>query len=102
VLILLSAVRVATFGARWPQLLFELGICLVGAAVGRWGWARLRRAKADHPDLNWPQFLRDDIIVLGVGAVLVAVFVALPAEQRDGLLRSLREVVDWLSLVRRP
>jgi hypothetical protein len=61
--IVLSAVRVATFWPRWPQLLCEVGICLVGA-------------------------------------VLLAVFIALPAEQRDDLLSSLRSVVDWLSLAR--
>jgi hypothetical protein len=98
--IVLSAVRVATFWPRWPQLLCEVGICLVAAAVGLPGWARLRRAKANLPDLSWPQFLRDDLIGLGVGAVLLAVFVALPAEQRDDLLSSLRSVVDWLSLAR--
>jgi hypothetical protein len=101
--IALSAERVATGWAPGTRgLLFEFVSCAVGAALGLWGWSRLRRAKANRPDLTWWQFLHDDLIGLGIVVVLLAVFVALSAEQRDGLLRSLREFVDLISIARGP
>jgi hypothetical protein len=103
VFIALSAERVATgrpLGSR--SLLFVFTSCSIGAAVALWGWSRLRLAKESHPDLTWWQFLRDDLIGLGFGVVLLAVFVTLPVEQRDGLLRFLRELVDLVSIARGP
>src|SRR6516165_1261727 len=64
--IALSAERVATGWAPGTRgLLFEFVSCAVGAALGLWGWSRLRRAKANRPDLTWWQFLHDDLIGLG-------------------------------------
>ena len=101
VVIALSAERFTTGRAPGVAgLLFESGHCAVGATVGLWGWSRLRRAKATHPDLTGWQFLHDDLIGLGIGVVLMAVFVALSAEQRDGLLRSLQEFAELVSIAR--
>ena len=72
----------------------------VGAGLTFWGWSRLRRAKADRPDLTWGQFLYDDLITLGVGCVLIAVVVAIPPEVRDALVRSLLEVAEAISAAR--
>jgi hypothetical protein len=80
--------------------LFEFVNCSVAAALWLWGCSRLRAAKAKYPDLSWWQFLHDDAIGLGICAVLMAVFLTLSAEQRDSLQRSLREVVELISLVR--
>jgi hypothetical protein len=60
----------------------------------------LRRAKMNCLELTWWQFLHDDLIGYGICVALMAVFVSLSAEQRDGLVRSLREFVDLLSIVR--
>jgi hypothetical protein len=73
---------------------------VIRAALGLWGWSRLRRAKGGRPDLSWPRFLHDELIGLGIAAVLLAVFAALPPEQRAGLVRSLREFAELLSLAR--
>jgi hypothetical protein len=91
----LSAARVATgwnLGPGWPG--FEIGHSAVGVAFGLWGWSRLRRAKATRPDLTWWQFLRDDLITLGVGGVLLVWVLLLTPEQRNSLWKTLLEVVD--------
>jgi hypothetical protein len=97
----LSLPRVATGGAPgpgWFPVVFSN--LAVGAGLGLWGWSRLRRAKAARPDLTWWQFLYADLIGLGLGAVLMAGFAAMPPEQRDGLVRSLQEFIDVVSAAR--
>jgi hypothetical protein len=97
----LSAVRVATDGAPGAgRALFEVVPCAVGAGVGLWGWSRLRRAKAARPDLSWRRFLQADLIGLAIVAVLLAALLAMPADQREGLWRSFRELIDLMSAAR--
>jgi hypothetical protein len=101
VFIALAVERVATNWTTGPRsLVFEFGSYAVGSALGLWGWSRLRRAKANRPDLTWWQFLHNDLIGLGIGVVLIAGFLALSPEQRDGLVRSLREFADLVSIAR--
>jgi hypothetical protein len=101
VFIALSIVRVATGWSSESRLLLpDLSGCVVGAAVGLWGWSRLRLAKRTCPDQTWWQFLRGDVITLGIGAVLMAGFLMLSPEQRDDLGQSMLKLVEWMSLVR--
>jgi hypothetical protein len=101
--VVLSVVRVATgWAAGPPRLLPEFTSCVLGTALGLWGWSRLRRAKAGRPDLSWRQFLRRDLITLGIAAALIAGFAALTPAQRDELLRTLREYAELLSIARGP
>lgn len=97
----LSSVRVAT---GWPpapeRILFEVGHCALGGGVGWWGWSRLRRAKATRPDMSWRQFLQRDLIGLAIAAALFGAVMALPAECREGLWRSFRELVELMSAAR--
>jgi hypothetical protein len=99
VLITHSVVRVA-FGVdgRPHQLLFGLGICGAGAALVLWGRWLLRRAKAAHLGQTWRQFLGSDLIALGIAAALMAFFFSLSPEQRDGLQRSFRELLELFRL----
>jgi hypothetical protein len=83
---------------RW--LLFAAVSWAVGAALVWWGWSRLRAAKADRPDLSWPRFLRDDLIALGVAAVVFGTLAAVPPAARDDLTRSLMEFVHRLHVAR--
>jgi hypothetical protein len=83
---------------RW--LLFAAASCAVGGALVWWGWSRLRAAKAACPALSWPQFLRDDLIALGIVAVLLGALLALPRGTRDDLTRSLMEFVHRLHIAR--
>jgi hypothetical protein len=97
----LSAARVATAWDPGPgRALFEVGSCAAGAAVGVWGWVRLRRARAARPDLSWRQFLQADLIGLGIVAGLLAALMAMPADRREGLARSLRELVELTGAAR--
>jgi hypothetical protein len=83
---------------RW--LLFAAVSWAAGGALVWWGWSRLRAAKADHPGLTWRQFLRDDLIALGIVAVLCAALAATPRSTRDDLTRSLLEFVHRLHVAR--
>ena len=97
----LSAARVATAWDPGPgRVLFEVGSCAVGAAVGAWGWVRLRRAKAARQDLSWRQFLQADLIGLGIVAVLLTLLMAMPTDRREGLARLLRELVELVGAAR--
>ena len=99
VIITLSVVRVA-FGVdgRPYQLLFELGICGVGAALVLWGWWLLRRAKTAHLGQTWRQFLGADLTAMGIAVALMVCFFSLSPEQRDGLQRSFWELLELFSL----
>jgi hypothetical protein len=79
-----------------PRLLVALSNGAVGAGLTFWGWSRLRRAKAGRPDLTWWQFLYHDLILLGVGGVILAVVAAIPPEELGALVRSLLEVAEAL------
>jgi hypothetical protein len=97
----LSAARLATGwapGRGW--LLFEAASWAAGAVLVQWGWSRLRPAKAARPDLSWPQFLRDDLIALGIVVALLGALLALPPATREDLIRSLWEVAHRLHIVR--
>jgi hypothetical protein len=97
----LSAARVATGWNPGPgRPWFEVGNCAAGVALGLWGWARLRRARATRPDLTWWQFLRDDLIGLGVGGVLLVGVLVMPPEQRDSLWKALLEVAELMGKAR--
>ena len=97
----LSAARVATAWVPGPErILFEIGHCALGVGVGLWGWSRLRRAKEARPDLSWRKFLQADVIGLGVVAAVLAAFMSMPAERREGLVRSLQELVELMSAAR--
>ena len=56
----------------------------------------MRQAKAARLGVTWWQFLQIDPVAAGVAVVLVASLVAIPAEQRQRLDRSLREFSDLL------
>jgi hypothetical protein len=100
VVITLSAWQVATNSASVAHVLPSFVIAAVGTGLALWGGSRLRRAKADLPDLTWIQFLRDDLMSLGIALGSTAVFLAQPPEQRDGLMRSVREFIDLWHLAR--
>jgi len=50
--------------------------------------------------MTWWQFLGTDLIGLGIVAMLLAGLAAMPREQRDALLRTLREFSDALGIAR--
>jgi hypothetical protein len=85
--------------ARW-RLHFEIESCVIGLALVFVGWSRLRKAKAGRPDLTWMQFLHTDLITWVVVVVSCAVFAAIPAEQREELLRQLKEFSDAIMIAR--
>jgi hypothetical protein len=95
----LSAVRaIGRFPfPRW--LLFETVSCVASTALILWGWSRLQRAKAAFPDLSWPQFLRHDLIGIGIFGALMAVLLAIPREWREGLTQWLGEVMHLQHLL---
>ena len=101
VFVALSVVRVATApavdAARWSA---ELFCCAAGAALGLWGWSRLRRAKASCPDLSWPRFLRDELVGFSIVAVVLAGFLALAPHQRDRLVRGVWQLFELFMLVK--
>jgi hypothetical protein len=98
----LSAARVATDRAAGPgRLPFEVGHCALGAGLGLWGWSRLRRAKAARADQSWREFLQADLIRLGVMVALLAAVLALPADRRENLARSLFELAELMIALRR-
>jgi hypothetical protein len=78
----------------------EFGCCAAGAALGLWGWSRLRRARAAQPALTWWQFLHAELIGVGVAVLLLPVWAALSPEQRDSLMRSLLELADLVTVLR--
>lgn len=87
--------------SSWSQdpgriLLFQVVVGALGTALLLWGWSRLRQAKAARLGVTWWQFLQIDPVAAGVAVVLVASLVAIPAEQRQRLDRSLREFSDLL------
>jgi hypothetical protein len=99
----LSAARVATGWAPSRELLlFVAASWAGGGALVLWGWSRLRRAKAARPDLSWPQFLRGDLIGLGVVAALIGIVAVMPRELHEALTRSLNEVAHQLHMARGP
>jgi len=81
-------------------LLFALGGCAIGAILCKVGWHHLQRTKAVRLDMTWWQFLGTDLIGLGIVAMLLAGLAAMPREQRDALLRTLREFSDALGIAR--
>jgi hypothetical protein len=85
---------------RW--FLLALMTCTIGGVTLWVGWSRLQKAKAARPDLTWWQFVRDDVIVLGIVVVLMVGFMALSHDQREGLMRSLRDMVETISMARVP
>jgi hypothetical protein len=97
----LSAVRLVSHWAPGPGWLWvEFSNGVVGVALGLWGWSRLQRAKAARPDLSWWQFLHVELIGLGIAVVLLPALAALSAEQRNGLVKSLMDLANLVSLVR--
>jgi hypothetical protein len=76
-------------GRSGPWLAVAVGGAGAGLAV--WGFTRLRRARAAHPDRSWWGLLRAELVALGLAAVWLPIWTALPAEQRDGLVQSVRE-----------
>jgi hypothetical protein len=81
-------------GRRWLAVACEAA----GAGLSWWGTARLRRARAAYPDLSWWAFLRGELIAVGVAAVAIPAWLALPQERRDWLMRA---ALDLLELVHR-
>ncbi len=73
---------------------------MAGVILLQRGWLRLRHAKASRPDLTWWQFLRDDLVGLGIVVVLMSVGTAMSREQLESLGRSLREAVDLINIAR--
>ena len=97
----LAAARLATGPGPGPgPLWFAVAVGAAGAGLAVWGIARLRRARAARPDLTWWGFLRAELVTLGVGAVWVSVWLALPADRRDGLARFVREVFELIHVAR--
>jgi hypothetical protein len=50
--------------------------------------------------MSWRQFLQRDLIGLAIAAALFGAVMALPAECREGLWRSFRELVELMSAAR--
>jgi len=97
----LASMPVATgMDSGLKGLLFGLGGWVIGAALWKVGWHRLQRAKEVRPDLTWWQFLHNDLIVLGICALLLTAAAAMPREQLDALLQSLREFAETLYIAR--
>ena len=97
----LSAARLLTGpgpgpGGPW----FAVAVGAAGAGLAAWGLARLRRARAARPDRSWWGLLRADLVALGVAAVWLPAWAALPAEQRNGLVRSAREALELVHVAR--
>jgi hypothetical protein len=83
-------------GGPW----FAVAVGAAGAGLAVWGFARLRRARAARPDRSWWGLLRVELVALGVAAVWLPVWAALPANQRDGLMRSFREAFELVHVAR--
>jgi hypothetical protein len=79
---------------------FAVAVGTAGAALAVWGFARLCRARVARPNRSWWRLLRTDLVALGVAAVWLAVWAALSAEQRDGLVRSVREAFELVHVAR--
>ena len=83
-------------GGAW----FAIAVGAVGAGLAVWGFARLRRAQAARPDRSWWGVLRTDLISFGVAAVCLYGWTNLSAEQRDGVVRTIREVFELIHVAR--
>jgi hypothetical protein len=79
---------------------FELTSWAIGLALASWGWSRLRQAKASRPELSWREFLSTDLPALGVVSITMVAMATMSGEQRESLIRSLREFIDAVSIAR--
>ncbi|HKB02685.1 MAG TPA: hypothetical protein VKD90_10725 [Gemmataceae bacterium] len=79
---------------------FAVAVGAAGAGLALWGFARLRRARAVRADWSWWGLLRTELVALGIATVWLTVWVALPAEQRDALVRSMREAFELVHVAR--
>jgi hypothetical protein len=83
-------------GRRWLAVAFGAA----GAGLATWGWARLRKARVARPDLSWWAFLRGELIAVGVAAVAIPAWLALPQERRDWLMRAALDLFELLHVAR--
>jgi hypothetical protein len=72
----------------------------MGAALVIWGRFRLQRAKAERTDLTWWQYLRSDIIMLGIAALLIGGFMAMPHTAREELIRTITDFYNQLGIAK--
>jgi hypothetical protein len=99
--IVLSIGRCGTGWVTEPRRVwFELANWAISLALAAWGWSRLRRAEASRLDLSWREYLGTDLPALGVVVTCIVALAAMSGEQRDSLIRSLREFTDMVSLAR--
>ena len=76
-------------------LLALTGLLAAGVLMVRWGWGRLHRAKSEHPQLTWWQFLHTEVVAL---ALLVGIAVVLLAVGEDGRQTFLAAVLSLYEL----
>lgn len=97
----LSAVRLMTGPGPGPAgPWFAVAVAVAGSRLAVWGFARFRRARAARPDVSWWRLLRAELVAVGVAAVWLPVWVALPADRRDGLVQTAREAFELVHIAR--
>jgi hypothetical protein len=97
----LSAAQVAAGPGRWPGgPEYAVAVCAAGVGLALVCFAQLRRARAANPGQSWWRLLLDELVPLGVAAVWLSVWLAIPAESRDAILRSAREAFELIHLAR--
>jgi hypothetical protein len=81
-------------------LLFSLLVAGCALLMCRTGWDRLARAKRSFPLQSWGAFLHEQLVVMAIGLVSVAILTAMGEAGREALLRFLQEALRFLVEVR--
>jgi hypothetical protein len=106
VLFALPAVNVARPPANWQItpgcLMVYLGTgWLLGGILAARGCRVLQEAKRQRPDRGWVEFLRGELVVLGLVVALMVGLALLPEGARESIVRALQQAQEALQAARR-